>query len=270
MGFPTGPEIAFSEKMPTPWNFREKHPWSKITPQRAKAFQAIAPRRRAGHSRARDQPYAPRRSPRRSHSRPLGLTLCLMALSVTGGCAHFREGAERARGRDDGGSSTAAPAPSGTPPRTGRADTGPRAATGSGAGCAPPAAPVSPAPVTSAEPDNSKAEAASRKAAAAASRAAEADSRKAQAAADKAQRVQDKAARHAEKAAPPAPAPVREPIAVAGPTVDRVPAPVPQPAPAPVPAPVPMAPRPPTSPPAPTPSSPSPAPLARNAAPAKR
>lgn len=187
----------------------------------------------------------PRRSPRRSHSRPLGLALCLMALSVTGGCAHFREGAERARGRDDGGSSTAAPLPPPAPrpaPVEPTPAPAPQPAPVPVAPPPPPATPVSPAPVTSAEPDNSKAEAASRKAAAAASRAAEADSRKAQAAADKAQRVQDKAARRAEKEPPPAPAPVREPIAVAGPTVDRVPVPVPQPAPAPVPAPVPVAP----------------------------
>ncbi len=167
----------------------------------------------------------------------MSLALCLMALSVTGGCAHFREGAERARGQDDSAvrpvtrpAPTPAPEPAPAPPPR-RAEPAPTPPPPPPAAVAPaPApAPVAPAPepAPAPAPDTSKADAAARK--------AEARDRKAQAAAEaKAQRAQDaqdkRAARNAEKTAPEPAAPVREPIPQNAPTVDRTPAPPPPPA----------------------------------------
>ncbi|WP_206241321.1 hypothetical protein [Novosphingobium terrae] len=166
--------------------------------------------------------------------RSMSLALCLMALSVTSGCAHFREGAERARGQDDTATRPEAqpepapapePAPVAPPQQPRRAEPAPTPPPPPApAPAAPEPAPVTPAPTAepapAPAPDTSKADAAARK--------AEARDRKAQAAADaKAQRAQDKAARHAEKAAPEAPAPVREPIPDAAPVAAAPPPPPP-------------------------------------------
>lgn len=190
--------------------------------------------------------------------RSMSLAVCLMALSVTSGCAHFREGAERARGQDSSADQSAArpapapePVPAAPPPAPTPAAPTPRRAEPAPlpppppppAPVAPQPAPVAPAPVAQPEPapapapDTSKADAAARK--------AEARDRKAQAAAEaKAQRAQDaqdrKAARLAEKTAPepatppppaPAPAPVREAIPDAAPAVHPTPIAPPPPAP---------------------------------------